>query len=118
MTKPTILKGRAVVVRDDKGIPIDDIDTDMIFHNKYLHIIDINEMGQYAFDNLDGWKTYAKDAKKDDILIIGANFGSGSSRQQAVDCFTALGVQLIVAKSFGNHLGQSISVMQSMLACH
>ena len=102
MTKPTILKGRAVVVRDEKGIPIDDIDTDMIFHNKYLHIIDINEMGQYAFDNLDGWKTYAKDAKKDDIIILGANFGSGSSRQQAVDCFTALGVQLLVAKSFGS----------------
>ncbi|NHJ83994.1 MAG: 3-isopropylmalate dehydratase [Asgard group archaeon] len=101
MTKPIILKGRAVVIRNQSGEPIDDIDTDMIFHNKYLHIIDIEQMGQYAFDNLDGWKDFAKKAKKDDILILGNNFGAGSSRQQAVDCFTSLGVQLLVAKSFG-----------------
>ena len=101
MTKPIILKGRAIVVRDNKNNPIDDIDTDMIFHNKYLHITDIAEMGQYAFDNLEGWKDFSKKAKKDDILFLGANFGSGSSRQQAVDCFTALGIQALVAKSFG-----------------
>lgn len=101
MTKAIILKGRAVVVRDDKNEPIDDIDTDMIFHNKYLHITKIAEMGQYTFDNLEGWKDFAKKTKRGDILFLGANFGSGSSRQQAVDCFTALGVQALVAKSFG-----------------
>ncbi|MGC9781694.1 MAG: 3-isopropylmalate dehydratase [Candidatus Heimdallarchaeota archaeon] len=101
MKKPTILKGKAIVVRNDKNEPIDDIDTDMIFHNKYLHITDINEMGQYAFDNLDDWKDFAKKTKKGTILILGANFGSGSSRQQAVDCFTALGVQALIAKSYG-----------------
>ncbi|MBN1327959.1 MAG: 3-isopropylmalate dehydratase [Candidatus Heimdallarchaeota archaeon] len=101
MTKPVELKGRAVVIRDSKGTPIDDIDTDMIFHNKYLHITKIDEMGQYSFDNLEGWKDYAKKAQKGDILILGANFGSGSSRQQAVDCFTSLGVQVLIAKSFG-----------------
>jgi 3-isopropylmalate/(R)-2-methylmalate dehydratase small subunit len=101
MTKPTVIKGRAVVIRDEKGNPIDDIDTDMIFHNKYLHITDIDEMGQYAFDNLDGWKDFQSKAKEGDILILGANFGSGSSRQQAVDCFASLGVQVLIAKSFG-----------------
>ncbi|HUU78320.1 MAG TPA: 3-isopropylmalate dehydratase [candidate division Zixibacteria bacterium] len=101
MTKAIILKGKAVVVRDDKNKPIDDIDTDMIFHNKYLHITEITEMGQYTFDNLEGWKDFAKKAKKGDILFLGANFGSGSSRQQAVDCFTALGIQTLIAKSFG-----------------
>ncbi|NPE07503.1 MAG: 3-isopropylmalate dehydratase [Asgard group archaeon] len=101
MKKSVILKGRALVIRNEKIEPIDDIDTDMIFHNKYLHITDINEMGQYAFDNLDGWKDFAKKAKKGDILILGANFGSGSSRQQAVDCFSALGVQVLIAKSYG-----------------
>ncbi|NHJ31244.1 MAG: 3-isopropylmalate dehydratase [Asgard group archaeon] len=101
MKKSIILKGRALVVRNKKNDPIDDIDTDMIFHNKYLHITDIKEMGQYAFDNLEGWKDFAKKAKEGDILVLGANFGSGSSRQQAVDCFTALGVQLLIAKSYG-----------------
>ena len=101
MTKPIILKGRAVVLRDKKNKAIDDIDTDMIFHNKYLHITDINEMGQYALDNLEGWEDYSTKAQKGDLLIVGANFGAGSSRQQAVDCFTALGVQAIIAISFG-----------------
>ncbi len=99
--KDTILKGRVWAIRDESGNRIDDIDTDMIFHNKYLHITDINEMGQYAFDNLKGWEDFSKKAKKGDILFVGRNFGSGSSRQQAVDCFIALGVQAIVGESFG-----------------
>ncbi|MFW9925045.1 MAG: 3-isopropylmalate dehydratase [Candidatus Thorarchaeota archaeon] len=101
MTKPITLKGRAIVVRNEKGEPFDDIDTDMIFHNRYLHIINIEEMGPYAFDNLEGWKDFSKKAKKGDILFLGNNFGAGSSRQQAVDCFTALGIQALIAKSFG-----------------
>ena len=34
-------------------------------------------------------------------MVAGKNFGSGSSRQQAVDCFVSLGVQCVVAESFG-----------------
>ena len=93
--KPDVLKGRVWY------IPEDNIDTDMIFHNRYLAITDINEMGQYTFDNLEGYEDFAKKAKPGDIVIVHKNFGSGSSRQQAVDCFKALGVQAIVAKSFG-----------------
>ncbi|RLF42762.1 MAG: 3-isopropylmalate dehydratase, partial [Thermoplasmata archaeon] len=66
-----------------------------------LHITAIEEMGQYAFDNLEGWKDFSKKAKKGDILIVGKNFGCGSSRQQAVDCFIALGIQAMVGESFG-----------------
>ncbi len=99
--KPTIIKGRIWVIRDKEGKRIDDIDTDMIFHNKYLHITNIAEMGQYAFDNLEGWKDFSQRAKKGDLLIVGKNFGCGSSRQQAVDCFIALGIQTIVGESFG-----------------
>lgn len=93
--KATTLKGRVWVIREDN------IDTDMIFHNRYLAITDIKEMGQYAFDNLEGWKDFAQKAQPGDIVLTGGNFGAGSSRQQAVDCFAALGVQGIVAKSFG-----------------
>ncbi len=34
-------------------------------------------------------------------MLVHKNFGSGSSRQQAVDCFKSLGVQAVVAESFG-----------------
>lgn len=94
-TKPLELKGRVWV------IPVDNIDTDMIYHNRYLTVTDTNEMGQYTFDNLEGWQDFAQKARPGDILIVGENFGCGSSRQQAVDCFKSLGIQLIIAKSFG-----------------
>lgn len=93
---PTVIEGKVWIVEEDN------IDTDMIFHNRYLTITDINEMGQYAFDNLAGWKDFAQKAEPGDIIITGKNFGAGSSRQQAVDCFKSLGVQAIIAESFGS----------------
>ena len=101
MSKPTVLKGKAIVIKDSNGESIDDIDTDMIFHNSHLHITDINEMGQFAFGNLPGWEKIGSIVTGNDILIVGKNFGSGSSRQQAVDCFSALGVKLIIVESVG-----------------
>ena len=98
--KPTTLKGRGFPLVSGDAF-IDDIDTDMIFHNRYLHITDVAQMGQYALDNLDGYKDYSERAKKGDILVVGRNFGSGSSRAQALDCFVSLGVQCIVGRSFG-----------------
>ncbi len=82
-------------------IPVDDIDTDMIYHNRYLQITDPAEMGQYIFDNLKGYEDFAKKAKPGDIVVTGKNFGAGSSRQQAVDGFKTLGISAILAKSFG-----------------
>ncbi|MHA1444997.1 MAG: 3-isopropylmalate dehydratase small subunit [Candidatus Hodarchaeales archaeon] len=99
MSKPTTITGKAIVIKDSQDNGIDDIDTDMIFHNKHLHITNINEMGQFAFGNLPGWEKIDTLVTGNDILIVGKNFGSGSSRQQAVDCFTALGVILIIAES-------------------
>ncbi|MHA2271624.1 MAG: LeuD/DmdB family oxidoreductase small subunit [Candidatus Hodarchaeales archaeon] len=99
--KPLVLTGRAIVIRDEAGKGINNIDTDMIFHNKHLHITDITQMGQHAFGNLEGWIDFPQKVQKSDILVVGQNFGAGSSRQQAVDCFIALGVQTIVGESFG-----------------
>jgi 3-isopropylmalate dehydratase small subunit len=93
--KPLVLKGRAWVVMKDN------IDTDMIFHNRHLAVTKLEEMGQYAFGNLPGWEDFPQKAKPGDIVVTGKNFGAGSSRQQAVDCFKALGIAAIVAKSFG-----------------
>ncbi|MCB9013968.1 MAG: 3-isopropylmalate dehydratase large subunit [Bacteroidales bacterium] len=83
-------------------IPLENIDTDMIFHNRYLTITRMEEMGQYTFDNLPGYEDFSKKAKPGDIVFTGKNFGSGSSRQQAVDCFASLGIQSLVAESFGS----------------
>jgi len=93
--KPTTVEGRVWV------IPVDNIDTDMIYHNRHLAITDRAQMGRYTFGNLKGWEDFAERAKPGDIVVTGKNFGAGSSRQQAVDCFLSLGVSVIIAKSFG-----------------
>jgi 3-isopropylmalate/(R)-2-methylmalate dehydratase small subunit len=95
------ISGKTWVLTDPAGALIDNIDTDMIFHNRYLHITDIAQMGQYALDNLAGWEDFAKQAQPGDIVVAGGNFGCGSSRQGAVDCFRALGISALVARSFG-----------------
>jgi len=99
--KPTRIRGRIWVLTDPDGKMYNDVDTDMIFHNRYLHITDVAEMGQYALSNLKGWEDFAQKCRPGDIILAGANFGAGSSRQQAVDCFRALGVGAIIAESFG-----------------
>ncbi len=93
--KPTRLEGRAWIV------DVDNVDTDMIFHNRHLAITDIALMGQHAFGNLPGWEDFPKRVQPGDIVVTGGNFGCGSSRQQAVDCFAALGVSALVARSYG-----------------
>jgi 3-isopropylmalate/(R)-2-methylmalate dehydratase large subunit len=94
-SRPREVEGRAWY------IPMDNIDTDMIFHNRHLSITEPGEMGQYTFGNLEGYGDFAKKVKPGDMVVTGKNFGSGSSRQQAVDCFMSVGVQCIVAESFG-----------------
>ena len=98
---PLVLEGRVWVLRDKTGAMIDDIDTDMIFHNAHLAITELDQMGQHALGNLEGYEDFPALAKPGDIVVAGRNFGSGSSRQQAVDCFVSLGVTALLAESFG-----------------
>jgi 3-isopropylmalate/(R)-2-methylmalate dehydratase large subunit len=93
--KPTLLKGRVWVVAQDN------IDTDMIYHNKHLAVTDPAQMGQHALGNLPGWEDFPQKVQPGDIVVTGRNFGCGSSRQQAVDCFQTLGVSALIAPSFG-----------------
>lgn len=92
---PDFIEGRVRIIAKDN------IDTDMIFHNSHLTITDSQEMGKYTFGNLRGFEDFALKACNGDIIVTGKNFGCGSSRQQAVDCFRSLGINAIMAESFG-----------------
>lgn len=94
--RPDIIEGRVFV------IPVDNVDTDMIFHNRHLAITDPELMAPHAFGNLPGYENFPDWVQPGDILWLGANFGCGSSRQQAVDAFLALGVGVLVARSYGS----------------
>jgi 3-isopropylmalate dehydratase small subunit len=113
--RPLVVKGRVWVILKDN------IDTDMIFHNRHLAITEVSEMGQHALGNLSGWEDFSKKARPGDIVVTGKNFGAGSSRQQAVDCFKALGIAAIVAKSYGaiyerNAINAAMPIVVSDLA--
>ncbi len=99
--KESRISGRIWVLAGEDGRLIEDVDTDQIYHNAFLHITDIAEMGQYALGNLKGWEDFPRKARPGDVLAAGRNFGGGSSRQQAVDCFRSLSIGLILAPSFG-----------------
>jgi 3-isopropylmalate/(R)-2-methylmalate dehydratase small subunit len=97
----TVHQGRIWVILDKQGKLMADIDTDQIYHNAFLHITELSEMGQYAMGNLEGWKDFSQKAGPGDIIVAGRNFGAGSSRQQAVDCFISLKIGCLLAPSFG-----------------
>lgn len=93
--KPTVLEGRVWLVNEAN------VDTDMIFHNRFLAVTDPAEMGRYTFGNLPGWEDFPAKSARGDFVVAGPNFGCGSSRQQAVDCFLTLGVGALIAPSYG-----------------
>jgi 3-isopropylmalate/(R)-2-methylmalate dehydratase small subunit len=89
----SVLKGRAWVFGDD-------VDTDLIYHNKYLAETDPEKMPQFAFEYYPGMENFAKEVKPGDFVVAGKNFGCGSSREHAVYCLEYAGVPCILAETF------------------
>jgi 3-isopropylmalate/(R)-2-methylmalate dehydratase small subunit len=89
---PTLLSGRVWKYGDN-------VNTDVIFPGKYTYTLrEPAEWAQHALEDLD--PTFAANVRPGDIVVGGKNWGSGSSREQAVGCLKAAGVQAIVAASF------------------
>jgi 3-isopropylmalate dehydratase small subunit len=77
----------------------DDINTDVIFAGKYTYtIMPPEEMAKHAMEDLD--PGFAAGVKPGDVIVAGANFGCGSSREQAAACLKYAGIQAVVARSF------------------
>ena len=76
----------------------DNINTDIIIPGKYLTITDEKEMGKHAMDGID--PKFAEKSRGGTVLVVGENFGSGSSREQAPIALKNADVKCVVAKSF------------------
>ncbi|MCD6364203.1 MAG: 3-isopropylmalate dehydratase small subunit [Synergistetes bacterium] len=87
-----VLRGKAWVFGDN-------IDTDLIYHGKYLPITDPEEMAKHAMEYVPGMENFAKEVKPGDLVVAGRNFGSGSSREHAVLCLKYLKVAGVIAES-------------------
>jgi 3-isopropylmalate/(R)-2-methylmalate dehydratase small subunit len=66
----------------------DDVDTDLIYHNKYLAETDPSKMPQYAFEYYPGMEKFAEEVRPGDFVVAGKNFGCGSSR--STRCIAAI----------------------------
>ncbi len=78
-----------------------DTNTDEIISGKYKYDeLDLRKLAQHTFEAIDGH--FYEDCMKVDmpIVVADANFGCGSSREQAPQVLKACGVSCIVAESF------------------
>jgi len=76
----------------------DHVDTDLIIPARFLNVSDEKVMAENCF--VDFRPDFARDAKPGDIIVAGANFGCGSSREHAPLAIKSTGVGVIIAKSF------------------
>jgi 3-isopropylmalate/(R)-2-methylmalate dehydratase small subunit len=93
------IEGRGCVVRGD------DIDTDRITPARYLKMVTFDGLGEAAF--ADDRKAAKGNHPLDDerfasasILIVGRNFGCGSSREHAPQALARFGFRAFVGASF------------------
>lgn len=76
----------------------DHIDTDAIIPGPYLVSMDPAFLGPHCLEGLEpGW---AKHVEPGDILVTGANFGCGSSREHAPVAILGTGIKVVVGHSF------------------
>ena len=87
-----IIEGAAVVIE------IDDVNTDVLYPGPFLNIDDPEVMKLHLFEGLDpslrdklGGRT---------VLVVGENFGGGSSREHVPLAMKAWGIEAVVGRSF------------------
>lgn len=76
----------------------DNVDTDVIIPARYLTTTDEAKLAAHALEDLD--PSFAGSVRQGDVLVVGANFGCGSSREHAPVALKAAGVSAVVAESF------------------
>jgi len=91
---PERVKGRMVF------IPQDNVNTDAIYGKDYTYRDDMSPemMAKVVMENYD--PQFAARTQAGDVIVSQFNFGTGSSREQAVTCLKAKGIPLVIAASF------------------
>lgn len=92
------------------ALPEENIDTDIIFPARFLLLTQREGLGQHAFHDrryhADGsevaeFELNRPSFRQAKVMVAGANFGSGSSREQAVWALHGFGIRVVIAPSLG-----------------
>jgi homoaconitate hydratase len=91
---PQRVRGRLVFM------PQDNVNTDAIYGKDYTYRDDMTPemMAKVVMENYD--PQFAGRTNAGDVIVSQFNFGTGSSREQAVTCLKAKGIPLVIAASF------------------
>jgi homoaconitate hydratase len=91
---PAQVKGRLIFA------PQDNVNTDAIYGKDFTYRDDMTPemMARVVMENYD--PQFASRAQAGDVIVSGYNFGTGSSREQAVTCLKAKGIPMVIAASF------------------
>ena len=76
----------------------DNVDTDVIIPARYLNAPSPEELAKHCMEDIDA--SFATTVQPGDIIVGGANFGCGSSREHAPISIRACGVKCVIAPSF------------------
>ena len=76
----------------------DNVDTDVIIPARHLNDPDPKALASHCMEDIDA--DFAKTVEAGDIMVGGANFGCGSSREHAPVAIQASGIKCVIAKSF------------------
>ncbi len=77
----------------------DNINTDMLFPGKYTYTCSKpEEIKPHLLEDLDA--EFSNNVQPGDILIVGKNFGCGSSREQPTVGLKFVGIEAIIGESF------------------
>ena len=91
---PERVRGRLVL------LPQDNVNTDAIYGKDYTYRDDVTPqmMAKVVMENYD--PQFSARTRSGDIIVSGSNFGTGSSREQAVTALKAKSIPLVIAASF------------------
>ena len=76
----------------------DNVDTDVIIPARYLNAPDEKSLASHCMEDIDA--QFSSTVEPGDIMVAGANFGCGSSREHAPLAIKACGVKCVIAASF------------------
>ena len=74
------------------------IDTDVIIPARYLNTANHKELASHCMEDID--KEFVNKVQAGDIMVGGANFGCGSSREHAPIAIKESGISCVIAKTF------------------
>lgn len=94
----------------------DNVDTDVIIPARYLNTADHSELASHCMEDID--IGFAKRVNAGDIMVGGANFGCGSSREHAPIAIKKSGISVVIAKTFARiFYRNAINIGLAILEC-